>query len=794
LDKVKAHISMDETSVPPSSALTENDRDSPLAFDLLTRLNQIGEMIKEADPRDAKSVSALLQLIADSAAGMLPGSAVIIYSFEGKGDGRTSVGSPNIDTTPVGTTLVPSSLRVLSNASSLNLSRDKPRPDGMGVRALNQNRRVLSYEEADLPIHPEMALAGVKTVACFPLKAAGQTVGIIYVLLTEQRYLSWLELLSLENFANQAAMAIYQTRQVVLIQDSLARKEEELLHLRRAGLLISSRPRLEETLEAILQMAMEVTHARYGIFRLVDKSGQNLITRAIAGDHLAQPLVDALPVNTNSIMSWVARQRQIALIHDLREKPWVELYYPLDADLEMRSELAVPLIGASGRLEGVLNLESPLVGAFNETDSHLLQALATQAVVAIQEARLLDALQEVARLLLTKPSNEVLDHLADLACQLLNTSASVIWKRRGMMLVLTNASSGYPDTRIERDEPLPLQGSLAGQAVLTRQPVFSDDVRIDLRFHRPDLAASCGWKQALVVPLISSDQGEPIGAFSAYREEADSGQWLLHAESEWDVKVLTCLAHYAALAVQNADHQERLKAIQERNAVAEMFAAIGDIAANLLHNLNNKVGIIPVRVQGIQDKCQDALRADPYLETSLAEIERSAAQAMEFVRQNLSHLRPIRMAPLSIEQCVKQAVQEVNLPDSIRCEMDGLGQLPLIIAGERSLVLVFANLLENASSAMNGRGTIRVWGDDFPGWLEVNVRDNGPGISFELQDQIFELNYSGNPKTTPGKLGFGLWWVKTVITRLGGSVTVESDGVSGTTFRLRLPKKEPDHV
>ena len=48
------------------------------------------------------------------------------------------------------------------------------------------------------------------------------------------------------------------------------------------------------------------------------------------------------------------------------------------------AEFAVPLINAGGRVEGVLNLESPQVGAFSEQDSHLLQTLATQAVIAIQ--------------------------------------------------------------------------------------------------------------------------------------------------------------------------------------------------------------------------------------------------------------------------------------------------------------------------------------------------------------------------------------------------------------------------
>lgn len=63
-------------------------------------------------------------------------------------------------------------------------------------------------------------------------------------------------------------------------------------------------------------------------------------------------------------MAHVARTRQPLLIRDLRDKQWAEVYYPLNSTLEMRSELCVPLINASGRLEGVLNLESPRIGGF----------------------------------------------------------------------------------------------------------------------------------------------------------------------------------------------------------------------------------------------------------------------------------------------------------------------------------------------------------------------------------------------------------------------------------------------
>ena len=73
---------------------------------------------------------------------------------------------------------------------------------------------------------------------------------------------------------------------------------------RRSAHLVAPGPGRD--LEAILQMALEVTGARYGIFRLVDGEGRNLVTRALAGEHLDRPLVEALPIDVNSVMGWVA--------------------------------------------------------------------------------------------------------------------------------------------------------------------------------------------------------------------------------------------------------------------------------------------------------------------------------------------------------------------------------------------------------------------------------------------------------------------------------------------------------
>jgi signal transduction histidine kinase/putative methionine-R-sulfoxide reductase with GAF domain len=727
-------------------------------LEVLASLNQISHAINHIGPGDASNSGISLQLIVESAIRVVPGSSAVIHTYD-QATGRFEAESRV-------------SAQAEGHALSTNpvYSDDAPRPNGIGIRTIQRRRRTLSYEERDLDVHPYHAALGVSAVGCFPLIIAEQVVGILYIYLYEKREFTQLEQLMLDNFVNQAAMAIYHARRLAGVNRDLARKEDELNRLHRAGLIISSRLRLKETLESILQLALEVTNARYGIFRLLDKSGEFLITSAVGGNHMDRPVVENMPLNGNSVMAHVARTRQPVRISDLSAEPWSHIYYPLDSGLKMLSELAVPLVNSSGRLEGVLNLESPHVGAFTEDDSHMLQSLATYAVTAIQEVRLLDALQEVARLLLSEPCQKVLDHLTATANDLLNTSSSSIWIVSDGELLLT-ASNGAR----RHEKKTPLQDGLIGQAVLLKKKISSNE------------AEPQGWSRALIVPLFSGDDERALGAFSVFDSDSDTGRIV---ESEWDEKVLTCLAHYAVLAIQNESRQEALRTSQEKHWTAETFAAVGDISANLLHNMNNKVGIIPVRIQAIQDKYRQVLETDSYLNKSLREIEHSAMDAMQIVQENLSHLRPIRMEKVRIAACVSEAIHAVQVSPDIHINVEGLDDLPMVVAGGQSLTLVFKNLIENANVAMNGNGDINIHGQAGLEWVELSIIDNGPGISPELHDQIFELNFTGRAGTYPGKLGFGLWWVKTLMTRLGGSVIVESDGQRGTTFVLRLPRAE----
>jgi hypothetical protein len=94
-------------------------------------------------------------------------------------------------------------------------------------------------------------------------------------------------------------------------------------------------------------------------------------------------------------------------IADLHQPPWSEIYRPLTERRVMRSELAVPLLGPGDGLEGVVNVESPNLAHFDAEAQTVLESLATQATIALQEARLLDTIEEVTERMVGHPPDAV---------------------------------------------------------------------------------------------------------------------------------------------------------------------------------------------------------------------------------------------------------------------------------------------------------------------------------------------------------------------------------------------------
>lgn len=661
-------------------------------------------------------------------------------------------------------------------------TNDFPRPDGLGAQAIQRRRRLLSYHERGRSIHPAKQAAGARSLACYPLIVAEEVVGVLYVYRCDESRFSEIELLLLDNFVNLAALAIQHGRQVGGMTRALARKVNQLEKLERASRLVSSRTSLDETLHEILAIGLDMTAAQYGSFELYDKRRHELSIKVLAGRPEGQAVGPPLPVSENSIVGRVALHRQSLLITDLQEQPWQSIYKPLPVDRPMRSELAVPLIGTGGGLEGVLNLESPHPGAFSAEDRQLLEALAAQTVIALQEIRLLDALQELVGALLATDLDTLLRLVIDRACDLINVPVASIWTiADANTLLLRQSTAGH-----RRGRQLPLNQSLTGRAIRLRHPIAIDDVRVHPDFHHKELAIEQGWVSAIVVPLlIPGEGGRALGSFSLYTAE-------LRDFSDWDKKLLICLANHAAVAIQDAEQLAELRQARERQATAETFAAVGDVAANLLHQLNNKVGAIPARVQGIEEKCADLLSASPYLEQNLHDIEYSARQAMSIVRESVAHLRPLERQAVDLTHCLERAIQRAAPNPAITLSKVGLADLPRAFAGEQQLEMVFYNLIDNALKAMGEQGELRLTGQAHGSEVAVTVADTGSGIDPARLPTLFEFSAFQAAASTgeARRLGFGLWWVKTFVDRFGGRLLVESEPGQGAAFTVWLPAEK----
>lgn len=572
-------------------AVLTGDNESNL-IKTLVALNEIGSSINRLGM--GVDLAPTLQLIVENAVRAVavgadpkdphsPASAVIwVYdqarqAFEA--DSRVSAGEPEGASTD-----------------------DFPRPDGLGMQAIRRRRRILSYEEGGQSIHPAKQEAGARSLVCYPLIVGDEIVGILYVYRCDEDHFNEAELLTLDNFVNLAAIAIYHGRQVGGMARALDRKVKELEKLRWASQLISSRTNLRETLQKILDIGLDMTAAQYGSFELYNQESGILTIEALAGRKKGVVDGPPLPVDEHSVVGWVAAHKQSILISDLHDPQWQHIYHPLPADREMRSELAVPLIGAGDRLEGVLNIESPLPDAFTEDDRHLLEVLGTQAVIALQQIRLLDAMQEIAEVLLTADEEELLKLIVDRACALINVPVGSIWTiSDDKTLTLRQSTEGY---RVGKQ--LPLDGSFTGQAIRLRRPITIDDVRFDHGFKSRELAVEQGWVSAIVVPLlVPGEPGRALGSFSLYSDQ-------LRDFSDWDKKLLTYLANHAAIAIQNAQGVAELKQaynLSDREREVLSLLIQGQTNKQIAEKLTVSVNTVKKHVQSIYTKLNVDSRA-----------------------------------------------------------------------------------------------------------------------------------------------------------------------------------------
>jgi two-component system NtrC family sensor kinase len=253
---------------------------------------------------------------------------------------------------------------------------------------------------------------------------------------------------------------------------------------------------------------------------------------------------------------------------------------------------------------------------------------------------------------------------------------------------------------------------------------------------------------------------------------------------------------FNAMATALIERDKQLKEYAARKVMeSERLALIGQLAANVAHELNNPL-------QGIVTYSHLLLEKTPDDSPTCDSIERIVTQAnrcrdiirglLDFSRQRKPD-KTICSIDAVLAECVNFVENQASF-HNIQVETDFAANLPMIIVDPSQMQQVFMNMIINAAEAMQDGGTLTLATRHHPGdsFISVEISDTGHGISEENREKIFDPFFT--TKEVGQGTGLGLAISYGIVQEHKGTITVASEVGKGSTFVIRLPVKDLDEV
>ncbi|MDP2167848.1 MAG: ATP-binding protein, partial [Thermodesulfovibrionales bacterium] len=278
-------------------------------------------------------------------------------------------------------------------------------------------------------------------------------------------------------------------------------------------------------------------------------------------------------------------------------------------------------------------------------------------------------------------------------------------------------------------------------------------------------------------------KGEPIGAIRLANKK--SGDF-----TEEDVRLLAILANNVSVAIENIRlydnlrmQMSELKDTQEQLVQAAKLAAIGELASNVAHEINNPLTSILGYAELIKEEDDIA-----NIMRDVDIIEKESLRAREIVRQLLefSRKRPLSVREIDITGLLKDVIELVSLQlkDTAITVSENYGGLPVLTGDANQLKQVFLNIINNAIYAMQDKGVLGVRTYATGGSIFVEISDTGKGIPKEIISKMFEPFFT--TKKEHGT-GLGLSISYKIVQSHNGKIEVESEENLGSKFTVVLP-------
>jgi two-component system NtrC family sensor kinase len=236
--------------------------------------------------------------------------------------------------------------------------------------------------------------------------------------------------------------------------------------------------------------------------------------------------------------------------------------------------------------------------------------------------------------------------------------------------------------------------------------------------------------------------------------------------------------------------QSKIDALQQQVVRAERLATLGELAAGVVHELNNPLTSITVYAEYLVRKLEAAGAETADLE-KLRRIGASAQRILRFSRDLVQYARPSGrdLESVDLSSVVRQSVsicEHLVERGGINMEVEVDPELPIVQAVAGQLEQVLINLITNAVHAVENGGKVIVRAAvEGPASVMLEVGDSGPGVPEADRQKIFEPFFTTKPD---GKgTGLGLPIVRNIVDQHGGEITVSRSSLGGAAFRVILP-------
>lgn len=599
----------------------------------------------------------------------------------------------------------------------------------------------------------------------------------------------------IDSIASLTAGAIIKTR---LLQASQAQAQHlSLLH--QVSRQLTSTLVMEQLLTTIVESAATILNSASGLLMILDETTDDLVIKVTAGQ-VNSGIKGKQLSKDQGVAGEAYRTKKPVILNNRASAPTSSSLFSQITELEVENILVTPLISQDeviGLLE-IINKNNEL--PFTEKDQEVLGGFASQAAVALNNARLytktdqalekrieeLSVMQQIDRDL---HSSQSLDDALQTTLKAALSQTQALCGTIAMVDTYSHEIENIWQMIPGQDQPIPLEKMDLRDFIWFSEestaPYQIIDSSVSELSEMLKLSMECKTHF-----LIQADLGDnQYALLILHLESADK-------LSDGDIDFLIRLTDHAVIALRNALLYEDLQdAVQSKN---EFISFISHELKNPLTAIKGHADILAKGMVGeINEEQEDFLR------TISHNVRRMSTFITDLSDQSHIESKSLRMAfaATPVDEVVNEVLQSYAQQikeKSIKIDYKINAGLPEVWCDRLRLIQVLSNLLSNAVKYTPADGNIEIAAEyainnwDQEGAAEVVhfwVKDDGYGIAPEDQEHIFEKFYRGTNETIlriPGT-GLGLRISKSMVEMMGGTMWFESAPGEGSTFHFTIP-------